>query len=204
MAKLAFYTFAILDEAHGHPHSKGFVDRVPFVFESAEQSEGFVDRAASRYLEGQNSRWGDSQASPRFTAQHSNPSPDNASAVSPNSGASSDEHEAATLSLWDDLESVYAFAYYGRHAEALKNRQDWFVHPAWPTYVAWWVEDDQIPTREDACKRLEHLHDEGSTPFAFDFKTPFDAAGQPWRMDRPKIQDQSQRVKIFDESNPTL
>ena len=98
---------------------------------------------------------------------------------------------------------MYAFAYYGRHAEALSKRQDWFIKPEWPTYVAWWVENDQIPTREGACKRLEHLHDNGSTSYAFDFKTPFDAAGQPVRMDRAKIQELSQVVKAFDESNPT-
>ena len=197
MAKLAFYTFGLLEEAHAHPHSKGFVDRVPFVFESAEQSEGFVDRAGSRYLESRDSRWGDPQASPRFTAQQSEARQDNPSKVS------SSNQEAATLSLWDDLESVYAFAYYGRHAEALKQRQDWFSKPEWPNYVAWWVEDGQTPTREDASERLERLHDECSRPYAFDFKTPFDSAEQPWRMDRSKIQEKSQRVKMFDENNPT-
>ena len=39
----------------------------------------------------------------------------------------------ATLSLWDDLESVYAFPYNGRHAEALSKREDWFRKPEWPT-----------------------------------------------------------------------
>ena len=195
MAKLAFYTFGILDEAPGHPHSKGFVDRVPLVFESAEQSEGFVDRAGYRYLEGRNSRWGDSQASPRFTAQHSNASPDNASAVSPNSGAPLDEHEAATLSLWDDVESVYAFTYAGFHAEVLKMRDDWFVNGDYPAYVAWWIADDERPTRADGAERLERLHDNGPTAYAFDFKSPFDAEGQPLRMDRQKIQERVDVVR---------
>lgn len=113
-----------------------------------------------------------------------------------------DQHEAATVSLWDDLESVYVFAYYGRHAEALKKRQDWFTKPEWPTYVAWWVGDDQTPTREDAANRLEHLHDQGSTPYAFDFKTPFNADGEPAILDRLKINDRSRAVKAFDENNP--
>lgn len=54
-----------------------------------------------------------------------------------------------TLSLWADLESVFAFAYNGVHAglnaEALKHRKEWFLTPEWPTYVAWWVEDNHEP-----------------------------------------------------------
>jgi hypothetical protein len=69
--------------------------------------------------------------------------------------------------------------------------------------VAWWVEDDHIPTRQDASQRLEHLHDHGSTPHAFGFKTPFDDVGKPWRMDRGEIRERSEVVKKFDEDNPT-
>ena len=72
----------------------------------------------------------------------------------------------------------------------------------WPSYVAWWVEDGQKPAGEDAAKRLELLHDEGSTPHAFDFKTPFDADGQPIILDRHKITDRSRAVKAFDDDNP--
>jgi hypothetical protein len=196
MAKLAFYTFAVLEEAFRHQHSRGFVDRITGVFESAEQASGFVGRADSVRHEGQDAQWGDPQAAPRFNARQRDARRYNSPEVSP------DDHEAVTLSLWDDLESVYAFAYYGRHAEALKKRQDWFVKPEWPSFVAWWVENGQIPTWEDACSRLELLNDEGP-PHAFDFKTPFDSAGQPWRMDRSKIQEKSERVKMFDKNNPT-
>ena len=105
--------------------------------------------------------------------------------------------------MWDDLESVYAFAYYGRHAEALGKGKEWFVNSEWPFYVAWWVEDDHIPTRQDASQRLEHLHDHGSTPHAFDFNTPFDDVGKPWQMDRGEIRERSEVVKKFDEDNPT-
>ena len=197
MAKLAFYTFAVLEEAFRHQHSRGFVDRITGVFESAEQASRFVGRADSARHEGQDAQWGDPLATLRLNARQRDARRDNSPEVSP------DDHEAATLSLWDDLESVYAFAYYGRHAEALKKREDWFVKPEWPSFVAWWVENGQIPTWEDACSRLELLNDEGSTPHAFDFKTPLESAGTPWRMDRSKIQEKSDRVKMFDENNPT-
>ena len=198
MAKLAFYTCAILEESHGNPHSKGFTDRVPSVFESAEEAEGFVDRAGSRYLETQDSPWGDPGASPRFTAEQREARIKDDSVTT----AASDGSEAATVLIWDDLESVYAFAYNGRHMEALKKRSEWFVNLEWPTYIAWWVEDGETPTREDPASQLEHLDDKGSTPHAFDFKAPFDAAGTPWKMHRSKIQERAKTVKAFDEDNP--
>ena len=86
--------------------------------------------------------------------------------------------------------------------EALKKRSEWFVNPEWPTYVAWLVEDRETPTEEDAASRLEHFHDKGSTPHAFDFKTPFDSAGTSSNMDRSKIQEKAKTVKVFDENNP--
>jgi len=172
------------NEAGDHPQTKGFIDRIDNVYASAENSDGFVDRAPRR-TERHAHQWGDPRANPRFFVEDLHP------------GA------PATISLWDDLESVYAFAYYGRHAEALGKGKEWFVNSEWPFYVGWWVEDDHIPTRQDASQRLEHLHDHGSTPHAFDFKTPFDDVGKPWRMDRGKIRERSEVVKKFDEDNPT-
>jgi hypothetical protein len=92
--------------------------------------------------------------------------------------------EAATLSLWRDLESVHAFAYSGHHLEALRQRADWFEPRRWPTYVAWWVSDDKIPSWDEAYARLERLHAEGPTADAFDFHHPFDPDEQPARLER--------------------
>ena len=196
MAKLAFYTFAVLEEAFRHQHSSGFVDRITGVLSQLSRPRDSwgvrTPRAMKVKMHNGETHW-----PPRASTPGKGALRDNSPEVSP------DDHEAATLSLWDDLESVYAFAYYGRHAEALKKREDWFVKPEWPSFVAWWVENGQIPTWEDACSRLELLNDEGPTPHAFDFKTRFDSAGTPWRMDRSKIQEKSDQVKMFDENNPT-
>ena len=64
------------------------------------------------------------------------------------------------------------------------------------------MDDDHTPTREEGSQKLEYLHDQGSTPQAFDFKTPFDDAGQPWRMDREKIRERADEVKKYDQDNP--
>ncbi|MAM65546.1 MAG: hypothetical protein CL702_04075 [Chloroflexi bacterium] len=29
----------------------------------------------------------------------------------------------------------------------LKHRDDWFVKGDWPAFVAWWIPDDETPTR---------------------------------------------------------
>lgn len=163
MSRIAFYTFGILREPMGHAQVQGFFDRMESTFAQVEHAAGFVDRDRG-------SSWGP-HVSPRFydEKQHA--------------GA------PATLSLWTDLESVCAVAYRDNHGEAFKKRRDWFLKPEWPTYVAWWVEDDHIPTRAEACQRHEYLHDHGPSPYAFTFKQPFDAKGQPTELDR-KLLDQ--------------
>ena len=96
MAKLAFYIFAVLEEAFRHQHSRGFVDRITGVFESAEQASRFVGRADSVRHEGQDAQWEDPLTSPRFNARQRDAHRNNSPEVSP------DDYEAATLSLWDD------------------------------------------------------------------------------------------------------
>jgi hypothetical protein len=116
MAKLAVFTFGILREAEGHPQVQGFVDRLAHNFETAERSDGFVGRSTLDPDTRQDS-WGE-RVAPRFFRE--------------------DEHSGAprTLSVWEDLESVFAFAYSGVHAEALSRCREWFLPPAWPSYVA--------------------------------------------------------------------
>ena len=51
----------------------------------------------------------------------------------------------------------------------------WFHRLAEDTYVLWWVEDNHQPTPEEALERLQHLRENGDTPYAFTFKTNFTA-----------------------------
>ena len=95
------------------------------------------------------------------------------------------DQRASTLSLWTDLQSVFNFAYSGLHLSALRKRAEWFKAPAWPTYACWWVEDKEIPTWSQACRKLEQLHDKGSTPQAFNFRQCFDAQGCLTQLERP-------------------
>jgi hypothetical protein len=94
--------------------------------------------------------------------------------------------------LWEDLESVAAFAYSGPHGEAMVHRREWFGEPTAPEYVAFWVDDeaDRVDWQE-AADRLDHLNEHGPTPHAFDFKRPFDTEGNPTSLDRAKIKAKS-------------
>ena len=164
MPRVAFVTFAILQQLHGHEQVQGFFDRLASVFDAAESSKGFIDRARLEM------DWGP-RVKPRFYDEAKHP------------------QAATTLSLWADLESVYAFAYHGTHSKALSHRTEWFQQPEWPTYAAWWVGDEHVPTWSEAWQRAEYLYDNGPSPYAFDFRETFDQDGQTYRLQRSIIQD---------------
>ena len=175
MARLAFLTIGVLHEPEG-PQVQGFFDRIEANFNAAEQSEGYLDRSIVDEETGKKG-WGNWVAPQVFQK---------------------DEflnRRPATLSLWQDLESVFAFAYNGPHAEALSKRREWFVKGDWPTYVAWWVEDDHTPTWQEASEKLDMLHQHGPTYEAFSFKQPFGPDGQPVQIDREVIKLKSAQYK---------
>ena len=168
MAKLAFLTFGILKENGDHPQMQGFAERGPGNFETAESCAGYIDSDRQDYITGKNT-WGE-DSFPAFVPKAAYP------------------RVRRTFSLWEDLESVYAFAYSGLHAESLMKRKDWFDENDFPTYLAWWVEDDHIPNWKEANERHEHFHRVGSSPVAFDFKAPYTEEGLPFKIDRQRIE----------------
>jgi len=170
MARIAFMTFGVLQEPWGAERVRGFEDRLDATFAAAEASPGFIamdDSELDPALpadEQASGPWGVFRRPSLYPYEGEDPALD---------------RDASTLSVWKDIESVFAFAYSGRHLEALQRRADWFELRRWPTYVAWWVGDDEIPTWAEACARLERLHAGGPGPSAFDFHHPFDASGKP-------------------------
>jgi hypothetical protein len=64
--------------------------------------------------------------------------------------------------------------------------------------VAWWVEDDHIPTLEEAAERHNHYCQFGPTPTAFDFKTAFDAHGNPIKVDRERVREKAGELPRID------
>lgn len=161
--KLAFMTYGHLLADRGDPQVQGFVERVPGVYAAAEGSSGFRARSERSDTDPSHS-WGPIVAPKCWGGQ--------ASSIT-----------ASTLSLWDDIESVAAFAYHGAHGEAMKLRNEWFVHKGLPEHVGWWVDEGEPIDWQSAADKMDLLHELGSTPEAFSLRKPFDSAGEPYRLD---------------------
>jgi hypothetical protein len=168
MHKLAFLTVGVLHDQVGTPRVQGFVDRIPSVYNAVDNSDGF-DARSIRDVNTWKHSWGEVVPPNCYRQCH-------------------DELRfAMTLSLWTDLESVAAFAYHGPHGEALTKRREWFSDNDLPVYVAWWVPADHAVDWQEAAERLDHLHTNGSTAFAFNFSQPYDPEGNSVRLDSAKV-----------------
>lgn len=165
--RVALYTFGQFSMPADDPVNDGFHLRNDPILENIENAPGFLARSGYASDPGPEP-WGE-EIYPRFYKERG------------------DGWSPASLSLWSDLESPMAFSYFGLHAEALSHGREWFQKPQWPPYVLWWVDGSHMPQWRDAVVRHEHLHDKGATAFAFDFKQPFDASGQPKKIDRERL-----------------
>ncbi len=130
-----------------HPNNDDFMHALDRVNEVAEQQPGFV--------------W-------RFTGEG-----DNAIDVQ----AFDDPHIAVNMSVWEDLETLAAFAYRNNaHRDIMRRRRDWFEEME-IYLVLWWVKAGHRPSIDEAKERLDLLRRKGPTADAFTFKQPFPAPG---------------------------
>jgi uncharacterized protein DUF3291 len=157
-----------MKQPYGHPVVAGFEAITAAVFEEAERAPGFIDRAREiddkTHLTNFERDWG---AWGKFTVPR----------FYDGGYTTATDTRASTLSLWRSVEAVHAFARGGLHRRAVGQRQKWFRTPAWPSYAMWWVAEDCIPTWQQACQHLEYLHDNGPSPYAFNFSKHFDESG---------------------------
>ena len=89
-----------------------------------------------------------------------------------------DDQIIVNMSVWQDVDALYAYTYRSGHASVFKYRKQWFEMPDEAHHVMWWVEDGVRPTVEQAKERLLHLREHGPTPFAFTFKQRFELSEQ--------------------------
>lgn len=164
---LAMYNFGLHVAGYDSPRVQGFIRREPLNFAAAEKASGFVGRSGYRGEPGPRS-WGP-QVFPRFIK------------------GSGFDSGPASLSLWENIESLMAFSYAGVHAEALKNARNWNTRNERPPLVLWWVEAGRRPDWEKAAEKLELLHDRGPGPEAFTFKQPYGPGGKPTSIDRARV-----------------
>lgn len=77
------------------------------------------------------------------------------------------------LSVWDDIEALFGFAYKTEHAQIMALRRHWFAPHEGPYQVLWWIPAGSLPPPQEALERLALLRDRGPTAEAFTFKKRF-------------------------------
>jgi hypothetical protein len=90
-----------------------------------------------------------------------------------------DDRILVNLSLWESLETLWAFTYASRHLDMLRRRREWFHRMADAHLALWWVQAGHIPTVAEAVARLELLRRRGPSPDAFTLREPFPAPDAP-------------------------
>jgi len=79
------------------------------------------------------------------------------------------------MSVWEDIESLHAYAFRSAHVEVLRRRREWFENMSEAYAVLWWVPRDHRPTTREAAERLASLREHGPTVNAFTFRKSFPA-----------------------------
>lgn len=77
------------------------------------------------------------------------------------------------LTVWETIDDLHAFAYRSDHKEVFARRFEWFERLERPATVLWWQPEGEIPTLDDALRRLDLLAEHGATAEGFTFKQRF-------------------------------
>ena len=83
------------------------------------------------------------------------------------------ENILVNMSVWEDVESLHAYAFQSAHVELLRKRRGWFDLMTEPYAVLWWIPRGHQPSLGEAAERLEHLRNVGVTSQAFTFRKAF-------------------------------
>lgn len=92
---------------------------------------------------------------------------------------SDDPQFIVNMSVWQDLDALFAYVYRSDHLQVMAQRSRWFAKMVTPFMALWWVPAGTLPSVDDGMARLAMLERRGATPEAFTFKAPFDAQGRP-------------------------
>jgi uncharacterized protein DUF3291 len=86
---------------------------------------------------------------------------------------SGDPNRINNMSVWESVDALRAFTYDKAHVEFMRRRLDWFEKRTGPHFVMWWIPVGDVPTLEDADRRLRLLTEEGPSVEAFTFMLTF-------------------------------
>jgi GNAT superfamily N-acetyltransferase len=88
------------------------------------------------------------------------------------------------MTVWSSVAALKEFAYRTVHAEFLARRREWFAAGS-TGVVLWWIRAGELPTLDDAKRRLEFLQRHGPSPYAFRFARP----PAPFVIERTSLED---------------
>jgi Domain of unknown function (DUF3291) len=77
------------------------------------------------------------------------------------------------LSVWKNIDDLFAFTYKTAHTEYLRRRGEWFERLRDMHMAMWYVPAGHIPSVTEAMDRIAYIRANGPTPFAFSFKQRF-------------------------------
>ncbi|MFF0427178.1 DUF3291 domain-containing protein [Streptomyces sp. NPDC004520] len=86
------------------------------------------------------------------------------------------EDVIVNLSVWENQEALWDFAYRSGHLEVMRRRREWFHRHVEAHMVLWWVPAGHVPTVAEALERLADLREHGPSPRAFTFASSYTAA----------------------------
>ena len=84
-----------------------------------------------------------------------------------------DERIIVNMSVWENPQALFDYAYRSGHVEILRRRTEWFEKMTTPPLALWWIPAGYTPTVNDAKEKLALIEQHGPTPFAFTFKRQF-------------------------------
>ena len=87
-----------------------------------------------------------------------------------------DRYLIVNMSVWTSLEALFQFTYNSAHTEIFKRKKEGFSKMKDMHMACWYIAEGEVPTTEEAKKRLAYLNKHGETPYAFTFKSKFSAA----------------------------
>ncbi|MGY4531915.1 hypothetical protein ACVW0Y_001031 [Pseudomonas sp. TE3786] len=127
------------------PLMRGFVEQLDPINQLAERSPGFVWRLQTEE--------GDATSIQLFD----------------------DPRIIVNLSLWVSYEALKDYVYSGDHLTVLKAKKSWMEKLDTPSLALWWLPAGQLPTPEEAQRRLQQLEKNGPSAAVFTFARPYPA-----------------------------
>ena len=90
-----------------------------------------------------------------------------------------DDLMLVNMSVWESVEALAEYVYGGGHLAVMRRRREWATRVVGAHMCLWWVPAGSVPSVEEARTRLDHLTENGPTPYAFTFKRRFGPGAAP-------------------------